>query len=356
MFCRSTSSLIEASEGLQALSSSGGLVGEGGSPRGNTKLAGQGLQALSLLPDRTIPWSGPGQVHGSGTGLVAPGGGRELLHSLLTSITQQNLQTIQPPDQKAQDTNEPDQAYCDQSVLVRGVCGCKEKTEHWLILPCKRRTCPICGKARRRRIAQRICQGIEAQGSAGYFVGTWNRDTPKKEAVLTGQKFIRWLRTKGGQSRSMEYASTWETTRRGRLHLNLVLAPWNYIPQKVLSERWQRYGGGRVVWIQRVDATIAAEVAKVSNYFAKNEQMVLTGRGACYSEGWPKLAKPQAIPRKGVITWQAERFWGVEGYEFRVELGFDLWKPVSPCEYSRVEQEKCSCFQPLDGCLTDPGG
>jgi hypothetical protein len=154
----------------------------------------------------------------------------------------------------------------------------------------------------------------------------------------------------------MEYACTWEITKRGRLHVNLVLAPWNYIDQKILSARWQKYGGGRVVWIERVDASIAAEVAKLGDYFAKTEQMVLRGRGACYSEGWPKVAKPMAIPRKGVITWKAERYWGVPAYDFRAELGFGFWKAISPCEYSRVEPDKCSCFQPLDGCWTDPGG
>ena len=284
-----------------------------------------------------------------------PLGGESFTRTGLTSISQQKRHTGVLPDEQPRTPIEPDEAYCDQSVLVKGVCGCKEKTEHWLILPCKRRSCPVCGKVRRRRIAGRIRHGIEVQGSAAYFVGTWNWDIPKPGAVLCVQKFIRWLRTHG-ESRSMEYACTWEITKRGRLHVNLVLAPWSFISQKLLSEVWQGYGGGQVVWIERVDVHIAAEVAKVSDYFAKTEQMVLTGRGACYSEGWPKVAKPMAIPRKGVIAWKAERYWGVPAYDFRAELGFGLWKAITVSEFSRVEPDKCSCFQPLEGCWLDPGG
>ncbi|GAI63351.1 unnamed protein product, partial [marine sediment metagenome] len=34
-------------------------------------------------------------------------------------------------------------------------------------------------------------------------------------------------------------------------------------------------------------------------YFAKNEQQVEDGRGACYSSGWPLLPKPEYLKRKG---------------------------------------------------------
>ena len=67
-----TNNLPQSIEGRQALPSSGGLVGDGGSPRGNTKLARQGLAPLSLGV-RTPSFS-PTKEPSPDDGMDAPGG------------------------------------------------------------------------------------------------------------------------------------------------------------------------------------------------------------------------------------------------------------------------------------------
>lgn len=204
----------------------------------------------------------------------------------------------------------------------------------------------MCGAERRRRIAARIDYGVEQYGGAGWFVGTFATDVTKREAVKTQAKFVRWLREYLGYK--VEYAATWELTRQGRLHLNLVLGPWTYVPQRMLEERWQRFGGGRV-WIELVGAGIGAEAAKsrarVSAYFAKFEQMVREGRGIAYSKGWPELPAGPAAHRRGKIAWS---WWdGQAGLVriFEMERDKGYWHEVAPGEWAIVFGEKCDCFE-----------
>lgn len=265
--------------------------------------------------------------------------------------------------------------FCQQGLWVRGECP--HKTKRWVKIPCKKRTCPVCGKKRLKRMAYRISYGLDmlGGGSGGWFVGTWSRDIDKKSAVKTVGKFVRWLR-KGdkdgyvGQP-GLEYSSTWEETRRGRLHINLVLAPWVYIPQKLLSEKWRRFGGGRVVWIGRVDSKIGVEVSKsagsVPGYISKWDQMVLSGRGQGYSKGWPKLANNTKLVRKGNIFWTPEcgkwdSYQGDYGEKrwvclveplrsevpvFESELKLGYWREVRLGEYALTYGEGCDCFDLL---------
>jgi len=87
-------------------------------------------------------------------------------------------------------------------------------------------------------MAYRISRVIDSLGGkegAAWFVGTWAKDVSKKSAVRTVGKMIKWLRKVSGHK--LEYSSTWEVTRQGRLHVNLVIAPWSYIPQALLSQK-----------------------------------------------------------------------------------------------------------------------
>jgi len=113
-------------------------------------------------------------------------------------------------------------------------------------LACKRRDCEVCGELRRRLIAWRIARGIDILGQgegAAWFVGTFGYDISKKAAVKVQRQFVKWLRRRFGYQ--VEYAATWELIRQGRLHLNLILAPWQYVHYKPLSRKWRDFGGGK---------------------------------------------------------------------------------------------------------------
>lgn len=256
-------------------------------------------------------------------------------------------------------------SHCQQGTWVRGEC--QHGTQRWVSRPCKRRTCPVCGQKRLSRMAYRIGYGLDVlgAGSGGWFVGTWARDIDKKTAIKTVGKFVRWLRSK---QPGLQYASTWEVTKRGRLHVNLILVPWSYVPQKILGEKWHGFGGGRVVWIQRVEPGIGVEVSKsklesVPSYVSKWKQMVLSGRGVTYSLGFPKLPDNTEFKRRGQIHWLCEHGrwardlagdWHCveeplrnEVDIFLADLGMGYWSEVGPGEYAFTCGEDCDCFEIL---------
>jgi hypothetical protein len=145
-----------------------------------------------------------------------------------------------------------------------------------------------------------------------------------------------------------EWAKTWELQKNGRLHLNLVMSPWHYIPQKVLAAKWHSLGGGPIAWVERVGVGIGVEAAKsrlkLGNYIAKFDQMVLSGRGVSYSKGWPKLPDSVCSPRQGEIHWE---FVGsmTEGsilHWYETELGH--WIEFTPGEWVSPDAECCNCF------------
>lgn len=225
---------------------------------------------------------------------------------------------------------------------------CRHGNERWIKLSCKRRDCPYCGTLRKRRIATRIYYGLQELGKAAWFVGTFDKDVPKDKAVLVQKHFIQWLRR--DQGIKVEYAAVWEVTKQGRLHLNLILAPWTYLKQAKLSVAWQNFGGGPVVWIEKVDPAITREVTKtynkLGNYLAKFEQMVTEGRGINYSKGWPKAPQINIYHRKAPdIEWTWIRSDYAEAEEFEIDRDRGTWAEILAGEYSLLGQhEDCDCF------------
>jgi len=244
---------------------------------------------------------------------------------------------------------------CALGYWKRGVCR-KHGNTRWIYCPCKERRCPVCGPERRRKVAARIAEGIEklsgAEGAA-WFVGTWSQDVSKSQAVRTVARFIAWIRRQ--RPRRVEYAATWELTAQGRLHVNLVMAPWMYIPQHHLSQEWRKLGGGKVVWIKRVGAGVGQEAAKsrqqAASYFSKAEQMVYQGRAASYSKGWPKLPDGEPPPRVGEIAWIIRSALppnDVTWPQFTTERQLNLWYEDVPDEWAPVHPHlRCNCFQLL---------
>ncbi|MBT9133069.1 MAG: hypothetical protein DDT33_01600 [Firmicutes bacterium] len=251
-------------------------------------------------------------------------------------------------------TLEPSYRVCDspKAGWMKGQCQCVTGTVRWIKLSCKKRMCPICGAIRRGKIAGRIRKGIDEIGGkdgAGWFVGTFKKDIEKEVAVRVQGRFVKWLRK--NLPERIEYAVTWEVTKKGRLHINLIMCPWIYIPQKKLSEKWEAFGGGNRVWIKRVFGDIGSEASKsrlaVDGYLVKWEQMVLAGRGVTYSKGWPKLPSP-FVGRKGVIEWRwvGEKDKKLDGLnEFLSEVRVGYWVETEPGEWKRTGSEDCDCFE-----------
>jgi len=198
---------------------------------------------------------------------------------------------------------------------------------------------------RKRRIAWRVQYGLKQLGHGAWFVGTFDYDIDKASAVKVKNKFIQWLRRDEGIK--VEYAAVWELTSKGRLHLNLVFAPWRFVDQRKLSHKWVTFGGGMVVWIERVNENVAGEVSKtyskLGNYLAKFEQQVKEGRGISYSLGWPKPPN-DPLQRRGDIhwTWLDATYDEAEIFEQEIEAG--IHPEPSPGEYADVNNTDCNCF------------
>jgi hypothetical protein len=209
---------------------------------------------------------------------------------------------------------------------------------------------------RREMIAAKIANGLKILGGGyggGWFVGTFDRYENKPEAVIIANHFVQALRRYCGKNFGKDFklqvSKTWEHHKSGRLHVNLIMAPWRYIPFEWLFREWHILGGGVKCWITRVGEQIGKEVSKsyadVARYISKIDQMCTIGRGVSYSKGWPELPGPVKVPRRGEISW---RFVGnyvdeaiVHWYE--TELGH--WEEVGAGEYAKAGREVCDCFE-----------
>lgn len=180
-------------------------------------------------------------------------------------------------------------------------------------------------------------------------MGTWAQDVDKPTAVRAVTRFVARLRR--NSRHRLEYACTWELTKRGRLHVNLIIAPWTYIPSTTLARWWQDVGGGPNIWIKRVGAGIGQEAAKsredAAYYFAKWEQMVKTGRAANYSKGWPKLPDTDAPLRRGHIIYEQEQqrpSWMSPPELDPNDIQLRLWTETHEHEWQSRLMPRCDCF------------
>ena len=321
-----------------------------GAPGGGSELAG----------------SGPTWVTGDTNGSPSPSGASEPFFNITFSVPQGGtreesgtqgadgwglpLDPLPAPSLVSPRVMQPKAPPATACPFSRPVSGeCQHRTVRWVMVPCRRRVCPVCGPARLAKVAARISHGLDSGGDpvpAAYFIGTWGKDVSKPQAVRTQQKFIRWLRRDLGVP--LEYAAVWEVTRRGRLHINLVMTGWRYVPQRILARKWQRFGGGRVAWIESVGPSVAGEVAKpnreLAAYLGKLEQIVLTGRAVNFSRRWPKLPKPEPIPREGVIRWRMSSRDDVDFIGFGVQLTLGYWLGADQDGEWKRPRERCACF------------
>jgi hypothetical protein len=237
---------------------------------------------------------------------------------------------------------------CPDSRWIVGTCQLHQNVQ-WVEVPCKKRTCDVCGPRGRYEIAQRIARGVVMLGGpetsgrlkAAWLVLTFDHDIDKRDAVKRLAPFVRWLRTKNPV---MEYAATYELTKRGRLHINLIAAPWVYVPHQDILRNW----GARVSvnWI-RDDRKIGQEAAKsyspksLGNYVSKLSQSVPSDRRVSYSRRWPR-SEAASGAALGVITWSLP-----DHYVDRFQLGVRGFCEVSPRHFA-LTGRLCLCFGGLD--------
>jgi len=153
----------------------------------------------------------------------------------------------------------------------------------------------------------------------------------------------------------LHYAATYELTKRGRLHINLITWPWAPIPQAELQAKW-----GSRVWIEWVndDEPIGIETAKayspesLGNYLIKLEQSVGEewGRRVSFDNGWPKVPKEPGVVRAGAIGWRRE--WEMSPGElanFLREKAGGVWQEITRGEWEIPGHgAACVCFDWID--------
>jgi len=283
-----------------------------------------------------------------------------------------------------EESTSPDKSI-DSSVFGESSCPgafwlvgeCDHGNKRARLVFCDRRDCDFCGRVRRRRIAERITYGIREiagglhaskvrksgevreiclpAGRCAFLVGTFPEKAAadgtdkaaakfKKKAVRRLGSFVRACRKETGVN--LQYAVNWELGEKytRRLHVNIVIGPWVFIPHEKLELWW----GGRisVEWVKD-EAEMGVEAAKsysvegLARYLSKRDQAVPERwkRHVGFSEWWPRVPR-EGLPRQGEIVWSYDRekwlrFFRDDYYGRLIEAG--------PGEV-RNRDEDCDCF------------
>lgn len=225
--------------------------------------------------------------------------------------------------------------FCPNVRVLRGVCTKHSYVRH-LTIPCKNRSCPTCGPFGRYRIATRIAYGVEKLWPCAWMVLTFREDITKKLAVRRLSAFVKQLRR---PLPDLQYAATFELTKAGRLHINLICGSWEWINQQSLEQIW-----GARLWVEWVQASqpVGLETAKayspeaLGNYLSKLEQAVPSDRRCSFSRSWPKLPGAEVVSNPRVEWTPLDYF---ETLDFYHQLGHSdyaflsdgtfVWQPPS---------------------------
>lgn len=244
---------------------------------------------------------------------------------------------------------------CPNGGWIKGSCV-EHGTERWIRLSCKRRTCIVCREVRRLEIAARVSYGMERLGGegklggAGWMVFTLDQEMTKERVNRISNQMVQWVKRymKRHFALEIEWTKVWEIQHSGRLHLNLLVSPWRYIPQQLLARKWHTFGGGIVTWVKRVGRGLGslarASRYKCALYFGKYDQMVPSGKGITYSKGWPKKPRNHG-ERLGLIKWEFVGNVSELGILHWLEHEMGHWQEVAFNEYAaNPGPELCECF------------
>lgn len=238
------------------------------------------------------------------------------------------------------------------SVICRhGIWLLRECREHeyprWVQVPCKRRTCETCGPLGRWRIAERIAYGVRVLGvdRCAWLVLTFEKDVTKVAAVRRLAAFVRFLRK---IVPGLQYAATYELQKSGRLHINLVVGPWDFTDRWKLQDAW----GARlwIAWVKE-EKDVGNEVAKnyspesLGNYVSKLDQAVPRDRRVSFSRGWPKPPEDDTPESPFIYTRVPDE--AVAEIQLRIQLGYlveetpGVWRDAWP-----FAVPDCACHSP----------
>jgi len=126
---------------------------------------------------------------------------------------------------------------CKTAGWIQEECG--HNSKRWIKIACERWDCPDCSKVKFNKELARIRKAVKfsslhLNSPLKFLTLTFKEDTDLETARRSLQKFVRKIRRKFG---TFEYAKAPEETKKGRLHLHLVVI-MPYIPQDWLQKAW----------------------------------------------------------------------------------------------------------------------
>jgi len=152
-------------------------------------------------------------------------------------------------------------ALCDWSSAATAY-HLESREPAFFAIGCRRYSCEICGKMRRRQLINRIKKAEPNRFVTLSVHRNQTIDEAEKNIRKAMPKLAKLIRKE--HSHEFEYVRMLEHCRDGYPHFHL-LARSNYIPQKWLSTEWEKLTGARVVDIRKAHGKSTGYIAKYIN-------------------------------------------------------------------------------------------
>jgi hypothetical protein len=180
------------------------------------------------------------------------------------------------------------QAFRDLCPETKGWLrlSCEHGNFRYIPIVCKRWDCVVCSARKLAKVRARLLTAMADKQWVAFLTLTFPADVDSATAHRRLGSLIKWVRSIDGQR--VEYAAIKERTKRGRLHLHLLVLNWVWVDWASLSKAWEVRTGAWSVDIQRIRAGKRA-VAYVVKYLLKGLDTESLKR-ITYSAGFPKLA------------------------------------------------------------------
>ena len=189
---------------------------------------------------------------------------------------------------------------CGKRCISRVVeVGGKQVREYRRVM-CKKWRCTVCGPKKKKALSWAIGQAVEKYNLVGLM--TLTLDPKKIPAGVNSCKYIKamWRKFRVPVSRylgkSLSFIWVMELQKNGRAHLHILIDA--FLPQRWVSAKWSRYGGGRIVDVRAISSAKAA-AWYVSKYLSKGLDGGLADRERRYG----KSKNIQLFEKKDTSEW-----------------------------------------------------